>query len=77
MISMGRDCVFEEQSRVKKQKSVDVIVWEVVSAKYMLQMKYLATGNAWVNNASLNKVIQQYIDRNNCEHVLLGNNFDF
>ena len=56
IISIGKDYVFKEQSMAKKQESVDIVIWEVVSAKYMLQMKYLAAGNAWVNNTSLNKV---------------------
>ena len=56
MISMGKDYQLEMQSKMKKQKSVDVLLWEVVDAKHMLQINHLSTGNAWLNDASVNKV---------------------
>ena len=56
MISIGKDYQLEMQSKMKKQKSVDVLLWEVVNAKHMLQINYLSTGNAWLNDASVNKV---------------------
>ena len=56
MISIGKDYQLEMQSKMKKQKSVDVLLWEVVNAKHMLQTNHLSTGNAWLNDASVNKV---------------------
>ena len=62
MISIGKDYQLEKQSRVQKQKSLDVVLWEVVSAKYMLQIDYLSTGEAWSDDASLREVnLQIYI----------------
>ena len=56
MISVGIDYQLEKQSRTKKQKSVDIVLWEAVSAKHMLQMSYLSAGSAWLNDTSLNEV---------------------
>ena len=56
VISVGKDYKLERQSRPKKQRAVDVVLWEAVSAKCMLQMNYLSTGNAWLNDALLNEV---------------------
>ena len=56
MISVGKDYQFERQSRIQKQKTLDVVLWEVVSAKHILQMNYLSTGKAWCNYASLKEV---------------------
>ena len=44
MISIGKDYQLEKQSRANKQKLLDVVVWDTVDAKYMLQMNYLSTG---------------------------------
>ena len=55
MISIGKDYVLEKQLR-KKQNSLDVVLWEVVSAQYMSQVNHLSTGNAWLNDASLKEV---------------------
>ena len=56
MISIGKDYQLEKQSRVQNQKSLDVVLWEVVSAKHMLQINYLSTGEAWSDDASLREV---------------------
>ena len=56
MISVGKDYQIEKESRAKKQTSLDVVVWEVINSKRMLQINYLSTGNAWLNDASLNEV---------------------
>ena len=56
MISVGKDYQLEKQSRIKKQRSVDIVLWEAVSAKHMLQMSYLSAGNAWLNDTSLQEV---------------------
>ena len=56
MISVGRDYQLEKQSRTEEQRSVDIVLWEAVSAKDMLQMSFLSTGNAWLNYTSLNEV---------------------
>ena len=56
MISIGKDYQLEKQSRAKEQTSLDVVVWEAVNSKRMLQMNYLSTGNTWLNDASLNEV---------------------
>ena len=56
IISIGKECQLETRSRTKKQKSVDIVLWEVVDAKHMLQINYLSTGNTWLNDASVNKV---------------------
>ena len=55
MISIGKDYVLGKQLR-KKQNSLDVVLWEVVSAQYMSQINHLSTGNAWLNDASLKEV---------------------
>ena len=57
MISIGKD--YQKQSVVKNQKSLNLVLWDVVDAKHMLQMKYLSTGNAWLNAASLTEVYAQ------------------
>ena len=56
IISMGQDYALEKQSRGSKKKSLDVVLWEAVNAKHMLQMSCLSTGNTWLNDASLNEV---------------------
>ena len=56
MISIGKDYQLKKQSRAKKQNSLDVVVWDTVDAKHMLQMNYLSTGNAWLSGATLNEV---------------------
>ena len=56
MISIGKDYQLEKQSRTNKQTLLDVVVWDTVDAKYMLQMNYLSTGNAWLNHAKLSEV---------------------
>ena len=56
MISIGEDYRLEKQSRVKKHKSLDMVVWEVGNSKRMLQMNHLSTGNAWLNDSKLNEV---------------------
>ena len=62
MISIGKDYQLEKQSRIKKQKSLGVVLWEIVNSKHMLQMNYLSTGNTWLNDASLNEVcISSYL----------------
>ena len=61
MISIGKDYQLEKQSRANKQKLLDVVVWDTVDAKYMLQMNYLSTGNAWLNHARLSEVCQTQV----------------
>ena len=56
IVSVGKDYVLEKQSRGKKHKSLDVVLWEAVGAKRMFQIKHLSTGNAWLNDALLNEV---------------------
>ena len=56
MISIGEDYQLEKQSRTNKQTLLDVVVWDTVDAKYMLQIHYLSTGNAWLNHARLSEV---------------------
>ena len=57
MISIGKDYALDQkQSREKKHKPLDVVMWEVVSTKHLLQTSCLSTGNAWLNDASLNEV---------------------
>ena len=56
MVSIGKDYLLEKRPKGKKQKSLDVVLWEAVSAKRMIQIKHLSTGNAWLNDASLNEV---------------------
>ena len=52
VISIGKDYQLGKQNK----KSLDVAVWDIVDAKHMLQMNYLSTDNAWLNDASLKKV---------------------
>ena len=54
MISIGKDYAHEKQS--KRKTSLDVVLWEVVNANRMIQMNYLSTGKAWLDDASLNEV---------------------
>ena len=62
MISIGKDYQLEKQSGVQKQKSLDVVLWEVVGARRILKMNYLSTGKAWLDDASLNEVnLQIYV----------------
>ena len=56
MISIGKNYTLEKQLRGKKQKVLDVVLWEVIKAKYIVQMSYLSPGTAWLNDASLNEV---------------------
>ena len=56
MMSIGKNFQLEKQSRVKKQNSLDAVLWEVVCAKHMLQMNCLSTGKAWLDRASLQEV---------------------
>ena len=56
MISIGKDYALDKQSRGSKKKSLDVVLWEAVNAKHMLQMSCLSAGNTWLNDASLNEV---------------------
>ena len=56
MISIGKDYQLEKQSRANKHKLLDIIVWDIVDAKYMLQINYLSTGNACLNDAKLSEV---------------------
>ena len=66
MISIRKDYQLEKQSGVQKHKSLDVVLWEVVSARHMLQMNYLSTGKAWLDDASLNEVnLQIYFSHYN------------
>ena len=54
MISIGKGYqLAEKQSSTKKQ---DIVLWEVVGGKRMLQLKYLSTGNAWLNDTSLKEM---------------------
>ena len=57
VISIGKDYQLGKQ---KNQKSLDVVVWDIVDARHMLQMNYLSAGNTWVNDASL-KEVRSYI----------------
>ena len=66
IISIGKEYQLETRSRTKKQKSVDIVLWEVVDAKRMLQISYLSTGNTWLNDTSVTKV---------CQHVYVYNIF--
>ena len=54
MISIGKDYAHEKQS--KKQPTLDIVLWEVVNGNRMIQMNYLSTGKAWLNDASLDEV---------------------
>ena len=57
MISIGKDYALEKQPRLKKQKVLDVVLWEVIKAKYIVQLSYLSPGTAWLNDTSLNEVM--------------------
>ena len=54
MITIGKN--YQKKSLVMKQKSLNLVLWDVVDAKHMLQMKCLSTGYAWLNTASLKEV---------------------
>ena len=54
MISIGK--VAEKQSGMKKQNSRDIVLWEAVAGKHMVQLKCLSTGNAWLNDTSINEM---------------------
>ena len=58
MMSIGKNFLLEEQSRVKKQNSLDVLLWEVVNTKHMLHMNCLSTGKAWLDHASPKEVTE-------------------
>ena len=56
MVSIGKGYqLAEKQSGMKKQNSTYIVLWEVVDGKRMLQLKYLSTGTAWLNDTSLNE----------------------
>ena len=61
MISIGKDYQLEKQSKAKKENLLDVVVWDTVDAKHILQMNYLSTGNAWLSDATLNEVCYSYL----------------
>ena len=52
MLSIGKG--YKGHSGTKHQ--VDAVVWEVVPAKYMYQINSLYSGDAWLNDTTLNKV---------------------
>ena len=52
MLSIGKG--YKGHSGTKNQ--VDAVVWEVVPAKYMNQIDILSSGNAWLNDSTLNEV---------------------
>ena len=57
MISVGINYTLEKHLRLKKKQRVSsVVLWEVIKAKYIVQMSYLSPGTAWLNDASLNEV---------------------
>ena len=51
MLSIGKGYKGHDQNN-----QLDVIVWEVVTAKYMYQINCLSSGNTWLNDAALNEV---------------------
>ena len=54
MLSIGKGYKGHDQSNAKHQ--LGVVVWEVVTAKYMHQINCLSSGNTWLNDAVLNEV---------------------
>jgi len=52
MLSIGKG--YKRHANTKHQ--LDVVVWDVVSAKYMHQINHLSSGNTWLNDAALNEV---------------------
>ena len=68
MLSIGNGYKGHDQTNVKHQ--VDVIVWEVVTAKYMHQINSLSSGNAWLNDAALSEVCT-YCNYNLCITLFL------